>query len=233
MQGGGTQLGPTKVSIVARAGELYKVAQVGEDYVLLQKDENKLGRFVLNRAAISSIRWYSGPSYHVQNALVPITRGDTGTDDKLRADPRADELPNRRPNSEPSGPSPVIMSASLNKDGGLQMTAHTAVLKRAFNRDGDVIGIPGSKSTTWSTSLNKVEAYTTSWKPIPIKELQKRLEARQLVIVSMNEGIVDSDYLQLFKEDTIVLRFKDVRTLMRVTMPEYEPGAPKEITTTR
>ena len=79
LRGDGPQLGPTKMTVVGSAGELYRVVHVGEDYLLLQKDESKSSRFVLNAAAISSIRWYSGPSYHSQNSVLRGNPTDTGT----------------------------------------------------------------------------------------------------------------------------------------------------------
>lgn len=82
----GTELGPTKLSLVGSAGELYRVVHVGDDYLLLQKDESKSSRFVLNAAAIASVRWYSAPSYLVENAVVRVARADTGTNNTLGAE---------------------------------------------------------------------------------------------------------------------------------------------------
>ena len=81
----GTELGPTKLYVVGSAGELYRVVHVGDNYLLLQKNESKSSRFVLNTAAIASVRWYSAPSYHVENAVLRVTRADPGTNNALGA----------------------------------------------------------------------------------------------------------------------------------------------------
>ena len=56
------------------------MVHIGEDYLLLQKNESKSSRRVLNSAAITSVRWYSGAAYQLQNDVVSGTLSNTGID---------------------------------------------------------------------------------------------------------------------------------------------------------
>ncbi len=133
----------------------------------------------------------------------------------------------------PDGPAPYIMSAWYKSDGSIRLCASNAVLKRAYNSKGESIRYPGQEKSYFNTSPQKVTATFATGKAIPIGELSKILATQTLVVVSSDARPVDPMFLQLLKDDTIILRIDELPMLFFAAGPKDETRQPKESVTKR
>lgn len=126
----------------------------------------------------------------------------------------------------PFGAAPAIMYAEVYGEHGIRFFIHSPVWKYALRTDGSV-GTPGSKTTAWTTPIKNVESSTASGSPISEAALRAKLSGKTLVVLSLSDSPVPTEFLEIFKRDAVVLTIKDskeVRSLLKVFGAEFEPG---------
>ncbi|MBM4077150.1 MAG: hypothetical protein FJ267_16080, partial [Planctomycetes bacterium] len=93
------------------------------------------------------------------------------------------------------------------------------------------VSVPRRETKVGELDLQKVNAFETNGKTIPIDKLRKRLTGDKLVVFSANDQMIPDYYAWVFKPGTIILAFKQGKPAER-PLPSNEvppqPPAPVE-----
>jgi hypothetical protein len=116
----------------------------------------------------------------------------------------------------PRGPQPCQVIARVDKDGNMEITETTAVLReekrqRTVTIDGKAVTEEYVVTTvtqmvqTRRLAAKTVKVYTTEGKEVDPKDAAEKLRKQTIVLMSCDGQKVDPFYLKIIKPDTLVI----------------------------
>lgn len=114
-------------------------------------------------------------------------------------------------------PAPYLMLAYARGDY-VRFTFPRPALRSAF-KNGTAIDLPGMDFNSFEAHFSIIRANYAFGKEIHTEELRRLLETQRVVIVSMNNRPVNAMFLQLLKEDAVVLQVDRVGLLVHAVTP--------------
>jgi hypothetical protein len=126
----------------------------------------------------------------------------------------------------PTGPAPVPVLASMDKEGRIAITMIFMVPKKREDFAAGYRMVPNK--VTKAFKAEEIQAYDSAGKKIDARDLPNKLEKEVLALGSANGKEVDPGYLRLVKEGTLIFVFPPFQPERTATPLEELPLDPRK-----